>query len=147
MTQSEFIRRLVLNAICDDFENVDQVILPEVARVGAKCGLAIPGSDVLEALRALVETGLAKAYELSAADRDPFSGEIQGMPSLAVPEEDLPQHCGRLEGRTIRTHRITPRNGWTPRSSPADFLRDGKYHRIAVKVNRAGLHVYSQRGY
>jgi Ca-activated chloride channel family protein len=31
--------------------------------------------------------------------------------------------------------------------SPTDFSRDGKYHRIAVKVNRAGLHVDSQRGY
>jgi VWFA-related protein len=31
--------------------------------------------------------------------------------------------------------------------SPTDLSRDGKYHRIAVKVNRAGLHVYSQPGY
>jgi hypothetical protein len=89
MTRSEFIQRLVLNAMCDDFENVDQVILPQVAQVGAKCGLAIHRSDVLEALCALVGTGLAKAYDLSATDRDPFSGEIQGMPSLAVPEEDF----------------------------------------------------------
>ncbi|MGA1994826.1 MAG: hypothetical protein ABSH45_03515 [Bryobacteraceae bacterium] len=89
MTRSEFIRRLVLNAICDDFENVDQVILPEVTRVGAKCGLAVHRSDVLEALCGLVGTGLAKAYHLSGTDRDPFSGEIQGMPSLAIPEKDF----------------------------------------------------------
>jgi len=89
MTRSEFIRRLVLNAIRDDFESVDQVILPEVPQVGAKCGLAVHRSDVLEALRALVAGGLAKAYDLSATDRDPFSGGIQGMPSLAVPEKDF----------------------------------------------------------
>jgi hypothetical protein len=31
MTRSEFVRLLVLNSICDDFENVDQIILPDVA--------------------------------------------------------------------------------------------------------------------
>jgi hypothetical protein len=75
MTRSESIRRLVLNAICDDFENVDQVILPQVMEVGAKCGLAIYRSEVLEALGALVERGLAEAFDLSATDREPFSGE------------------------------------------------------------------------
>jgi hypothetical protein len=89
MTRSEFIQRLILNAICDDFENVDQAILPQVAEVGAKCGVAIHRSDIVEALRALIGLGLAKAYELSATDRDPFSGEIQGMPPLDTPEEDF----------------------------------------------------------
>jgi hypothetical protein len=89
MTRSEFIRRLVLNATYDDFENVDQVILPPVAEVGAKCGQPIHRSDVVEALCALVGLGLVKAYKLSATDSDPFSGEIQGMPPIAVPEEDF----------------------------------------------------------
>ena len=33
MDRRELIRRMVLNAICDDFENVDQIILPVVERV------------------------------------------------------------------------------------------------------------------
>jgi hypothetical protein len=41
MTRPEFVQRLILNSICDDFENVDQVILRDVSEVGAKCGLAI----------------------------------------------------------------------------------------------------------
>lgn len=86
MTRAEFVRRLVLNAICDDYENVDQTILNEVAEVGAKCGLPIQRSDVVDALRGLVEAGLAKAYELSS--REPFSREIRGMPPLDLVEED-----------------------------------------------------------
>jgi hypothetical protein len=89
MTRAEFVQRLVLNSICDDFENVDQVILRDVAEVGTKCGLTINRAEVLNGLRVLVEAGLAKAYDLFPGITDPFSGEIQGMPSLAVPEEDF----------------------------------------------------------
>lgn len=81
---------MVLNTICDDYENVDQVILREVVEVGAKCGLTISRSDVVDALRGLVEAGLAKAYELSS--REPFSREIRGMPPLNVVEEDYRTH-------------------------------------------------------
>ena len=89
MTRAEFVQRLVLNAICDDFENVDQVILRGVAEVGAICGLTIHRPEVVAALWALVEAGMAKAYELSASVRDPFSGELKGMPPLDSVEEDF----------------------------------------------------------
>jgi len=84
MTRVEFVQRLVLNAICDDFENVDQMILRDVAEIGAKCGLTIQREEVVEGLRALVEGGLAKAYDLTAFGRDEFSCEIAGMPPLDV---------------------------------------------------------------
>jgi hypothetical protein len=32
---------MVLNAICDDFENIDQIILPVVARDCAKLGFSV----------------------------------------------------------------------------------------------------------
>jgi hypothetical protein len=80
LSRSEFVRRLVLNSICDDFENVDQVILREVAEEAAKCGLTVGRPEVVEALAALVEAGLAKAYILSGDSNDPFSGELPGMP-------------------------------------------------------------------
>jgi len=51
--------------------------------------VAIQRSDIVDALRALIGSGLAKAYDLSATNRDPFSGEIEGMPPLDVPEEDF----------------------------------------------------------
>ena len=89
MKRGEFVERLILNEICDDFENVDQVILPKVVEQGEKCGSAINRSEIVEALSVLVEHGLAKAYHLSGSDKDPFSGELQGMPSLDFVEEDF----------------------------------------------------------
>lgn len=89
MTRAEFVLRLVLDYICDDFENVDQILLREVAETGRKCGLAIQRSEVIEALRTLVADGLAKAYDISASSRDPFAGELEGMPPLDEVEEDF----------------------------------------------------------
>ena len=87
MNRQELVRRLVLNSISDDFENVDQVILRDVAQDGAKCGLTIERSEVVHALAGLVEDGLAKVYLLSG--RDPFSNELQGMPTLDLVEKDF----------------------------------------------------------
>jgi hypothetical protein len=111
MTRAEFIQRLVLNTICDDSENVDQVILPEVAEAGTKCGLAICRSEVVDALRVSVEAGLVKAYDLSAAGGDPFKGEIQGMPQLDVVEEDYRTHfCMTKTGKDFHEAAIA----WRP---------------------------------
>ncbi|MBL8291645.1 MAG: hypothetical protein JNN08_07410 [Bryobacterales bacterium] len=86
----ELIRRLVLDSICDDFENVDQIILREVTRDGSRLGLTIERSDIVDALESLIEDGLAKAYLLSGTTGpDPFAGELPGMPPLDVVEEDF----------------------------------------------------------
>jgi hypothetical protein len=89
MIRSELVRRLVLNSICDDFENIDQVILPEVAEAGAKCGLTIERSEVVETLAGLIENGLAKAYVLRGSGDDPFSDELKGMPPMDAVEQDF----------------------------------------------------------
>ena len=47
MHRRELIRRMVLNAICDDFENVDQIILPVIARDCGKLGLVVERPEVL----------------------------------------------------------------------------------------------------
>jgi hypothetical protein len=80
MTRSEFIRRLVLYDISDDYENIDQCILRHVAMDGAKCGLTVARPEVVEALTWLVGKGLARAYILSG--KEPYSMELQGMPPL-----------------------------------------------------------------
>jgi hypothetical protein len=87
MNRREMVRRLVLDTICDDYENVDQVILREVAEWGTRCGLTIGRSEVVDALAGLIADGLAKAYELSALK--PFSKELPGMPPLDGVEEDF----------------------------------------------------------
>jgi len=76
---------MVLNSICDGYENVDQCILGDVAKDGAECGLTIERSEVVEALAGLVEDGLAKAYLLSPTE--PFCTELQGMPQVDAVEE------------------------------------------------------------
>jgi len=55
---------MVLRAISDDYENMDQVILRDVAKNGAKLGLAVGRSDIVDALAGLIEDELAKAYFL-----------------------------------------------------------------------------------
>ena len=86
MNRSEVIRRMVLNAISDDYENVDQVILRDVAQDGAKLGFTIERSDIVDALTELIENGLAKAYLLSSTDP---AQELKGMPPLDVVEADF----------------------------------------------------------
>ncbi len=76
-----------MNSICDGYENVDQRILPVVAKDCAEFGIAVERDEIVRALGELIADGLAKAYLLSS--REPFSTELQGMPPLDVVEEDF----------------------------------------------------------
>lgn len=89
MNRTELVRRLVLNSICDDFGNIDQVILRDVAKEAAELGLTIERAGVVDALASLINDGLAKAYVLPGPTRDPFSGALQGTPPVDVIEEDF----------------------------------------------------------
>ena len=86
MNRRELVRRLVLDSICNDYENVDQIILREVAEQGIKCGLTIERSEVVEALAGLIGDGLATAHDLSV--RPPLSQVFQGVSPLDVVAED-----------------------------------------------------------
>ena len=87
MDRRELVRLLVLSEICDDYENVDQIILPHVVKQTAKCGLAIERPEIVDALAGLIQDGLAQAYLLSS--HPPYSTELPGMPPLDVIEEDF----------------------------------------------------------
>jgi|SRR5580692_5909154 hypothetical protein len=87
MNRSELIQRMVLNVMCDDYENVDQIILPHVARDCAKLGIIVERSEIVKELGELVARGMAKAYLLSS--REPFSVELEGMPPLDIVEENF----------------------------------------------------------
>jgi hypothetical protein len=87
MNRTEFIRRLVLNEISDDWENIDQIILPEAVDAGAKCGYAIERADVVEALSTIVRDGLARAAILSS--REPFVTDLPSMPPVSLVEENF----------------------------------------------------------
>jgi hypothetical protein len=85
LKRGEFVKRAVLTTICDDYENVDQVILRDVAGKGAKRGFEVARAEIVDALAALMEEGLAKAYRLSGIQ--PFAVELKAMPGLEVIEE------------------------------------------------------------
>ena len=76
---------MILNSMCDDYENVDQVILPAVSRDGARFGITVDRAEVVSVLTELVGEGLAKGYLLSG----PEPAELLGMPPLDEVEEDF----------------------------------------------------------
>jgi len=85
MKREEFVRRLVLDKICDDYENLDQTILSGVTKDGAECGLIIERSEVVDGLAQLIEQGLAKAYLLSCTEP---RVELEGMPPPDVVDDE-----------------------------------------------------------
>ena len=87
MDREQTVRLLVLNSICDDYENIDQIILPEVSRWGAQLGLTIERGELVRTLAWLVESGMAKAYILS--EWEPHETELDGMPPMDEIEEDF----------------------------------------------------------
>jgi hypothetical protein len=60
--------------------------LRQVGEAGARFGLTIQRSDIVDALATLIQEGLARAYLLSS--REP-SRELQGMPPLDVIETNF----------------------------------------------------------
>lgn len=88
MGRKKLVRLVVLNAICDDYENLDQTILPTVVRDAAECGVErVDRAEVVTALTSLVVDGLAEAFTLSP--HESFSVCMEGVPSLEVVEEDF----------------------------------------------------------
>lgn len=77
---------MVLNEIADDYENVDQIIFPNVERKCAKLGLVVERTHIVKALAELIEGRLAKAYLLSG--REPAK-ELKGVPLLDIVEENF----------------------------------------------------------
>ncbi len=76
---------MVLDAMCDDYENIDQIILPEVARDCARLGFSVGRTEIVKAVGELIQSGLVKAYLLSGTE--PFATELEGMPPVDVVEE------------------------------------------------------------
>jgi hypothetical protein len=77
---------LVLDEISDDYENVDQIILPNVAKECSKLRVVVERSDIVNALAELIESGLAKAYLLSSSGP---AEDLPCMPPLDVIEDDF----------------------------------------------------------
>jgi predicted XRE-type DNA-binding protein len=77
MKRDELTRMFVLDAIADDYENLEK-INGEVKSFYGNCGLTIQPSEILGALIDLIELGLARAYWLWQHP----PREIEGVPPL-----------------------------------------------------------------
>jgi hypothetical protein len=86
MDRHDLIRRMVLNAICDDYENVDQVIFPQVAKSCAKLGFTVERCEIVNALADLIGSGLATAHLLSSTEPPKH---VADMPPMEVVEENF----------------------------------------------------------
>jgi hypothetical protein len=110
----------VLNAICDDYEDMEQ-ISKDVFDLGARCGLTIQVSDIIEGLESLIEAGLAKAFLF---DQPPPSQEIDGVPTSYG--SDYLYFFITPKGRELHQEDYSPwpfdeenelRKDWRPRSN------------------------------
>jgi hypothetical protein len=79
MTRKEFVERLVLNEICDDYESLEHVS-KWIDKDAHRCGLAIQPAEIVESLGELIALGLARAYLFREGARKP--DEIAGMPAV-----------------------------------------------------------------
>ena len=136
MTRSEWIRRLVLNGICDDYEDIEQ-ITKYVHDVGPRCAITISHDEIIQTLRELIELGYAKAWDLSRWP-DPATTDCQGMP----PSEDItpmdPRFFRTEEGLAFQKARSTGgpfdedhnlREGWL---APEASLRQEELVRLFI---------------
>jgi len=109
MSRSDLVRLFVLIEIGDDYENVDQVIFPNVAKLGTDCGLTIERCEIVAALAWLIENGLARAYLLSCFE--PYATELKGMPSVDQVEEDFETYF-YITKKGLEHHFVVDRSWW-----------------------------------
>lgn len=113
MERREYIRRLVMNAVCDDYENVDQTIISSVNRDGELLGITVVRAEVVEVLRELFEDGLVRAWRL--ASRPPHAVQLSYMPPLDVPETNFKTYFD-LSPEGMRVHLAD--DSWADGSMP-----------------------------
>ncbi len=77
-SRRELVQRLVLNSICDDYENLVVSIKPAIDRDARDCGIEISELEIVDALRNLVDLGWAKAYRLGGKN----AVEFDQMPTI-----------------------------------------------------------------
>ena len=81
-SRTELVRLLVLNEICDDYENVDQIILPHLAQNTAKCGLTI---ERLEIVQALLAAQIPPDIRFAIEQLSPRMDALAPMPQAKLP--------------------------------------------------------------
>ena len=63
MEREERVRSMVMDAIADDYEDL-QTVVGDVSSWASEEGVALTPGEILDALTGLIDAGLAKAYHL-----------------------------------------------------------------------------------
>src|ERR1700677_2978865 len=83
--RNDWIRRLILSGICDDYEDIEQ-ITNHVDDVGPRCGMTVSHDEIIQTLRELIALGYAKAWDL----RRPMNPVITEYRAMRPNEEITP---------------------------------------------------------
>lgn len=79
MTRAELIRRFVLDSICDDFEDIEQID-KWVTKQATECGFTVSRDEIIQALRELISEGYASAWDLRRpSNQDTPHDEIEPL--------------------------------------------------------------------
>jgi hypothetical protein len=114
----ELVRLMVLMEIADDYENLTVSVAGPVVEDGVRCGLTIEKSEIVQALKELVELGWATAWQLG---KD--SHEFDHMPSL----EEMEDFNGAWFYRTeagLEVIRVSRGRGVWPFDDEDDLRKD-----------------------
>lgn len=79
MTRNDLLRRLVLNELSDDYENLEHITV-RVQSLEGQCGLKFTRAEYVSAVVELINLELVKAYRVSPMTTDL---EAVGLPPLA----------------------------------------------------------------
>ena len=92
----------VLNEIADDYENLEKIIA-EVTDLGTCSGLSIEKCEILRELVGLIESGLARAFNLSTV---PIQ-KIEGVP----PFDEMKDYYFWVTDKGMELQ-LSDHNGW-----------------------------------
>jgi hypothetical protein len=115
MTRAELIRRFVLNSFCDFDEDIEQITKWTVHN-GSACGLTITRDEIIQALRELIESGYARAWDAE--------------PRKPAPPAEYPEMPGTEEITADTSFGGTPdgRQYYESRQLQPPFYWNGKLH-------------------
>ena len=84
MTRGELLRLLILEDVCDDYEEIEH-ITGSVTVLAQKCGINVTRDEIVQELMNPIDAALVKAYRLFSSRRP--AEAFDGRPPLTELEE------------------------------------------------------------
>ena len=103
-TRFDLLSRFVLDAICDDYENLAEVS-KHVGGLGQRCGLTFESDEIIRALGDLMNRGLARGFLLTPNSKPP--NEVDRLPD----EKEIGKYYFRVTQRGMDLQ-LAPYDEW-----------------------------------